>query len=46
MINPNMLLNIIGILTWGMEFTPQMDGLDLRKMTTLLKQFEQVELPM
>jgi hypothetical protein len=42
----NMLLNIIGILTWGVGLIPQMDGPDLRKVTTLWRQFEQAELPM
>jgi hypothetical protein len=41
-----MLLGIIGILAWGWGLSHKMDGHGFRKMTTLLRQSEQVELPM
>jgi hypothetical protein len=42
----NMFLGIIGILTWGWGSFHKVHGHNFKKMTTLLKQFEQVELPM
>jgi hypothetical protein len=41
-----MLLGIIGILAWGWGSSHKMHGHDLKKMTSLLKQFEQVESPL
>jgi len=41
-----MLLSIISILTWGWSSSHKVHGHNLKNMTTLLKQFEQAELPM
>jgi hypothetical protein len=41
-----MLLGIINILAWGVGSSHKVHGCGLRNMTTLLKQFEQAELPM
>jgi hypothetical protein len=42
----DMLLNIIGILHKGWGSSHKVNGPDLKKMTTLLKQFEHTKLPM
>jgi hypothetical protein len=41
-----MLLGIIGIIAWGWGSSHKLHGHDLKKMTTLLKQFEQAKSPM
>jgi hypothetical protein len=38
-----MLLGIIGILAWGWGSSHKVHGHDLKKMTSLLKQFEQMK---
>jgi hypothetical protein len=42
----DMLLGIINILAWGVGSSHKVHGCGLRNVTTLLKQFEQAELPM
>jgi hypothetical protein len=41
-----MLMGIIGILAWVVGSSHKMHGHDLKKMITLLKQFEQIKLLM
>jgi hypothetical protein len=42
----DMLLGVINILAWGWGWSHKVHGHDLKKMRTLLKQFEQAESPM